>query len=416
VNKLLTLLSKRGTPMVTLPQNLLTGGVPATWDDFEGSIPGTWSASTGSVAADTTNYKNGTQGLRVTTPSGNAARANRVINVDLSNCKRFSVWMYSYNALSDIASIEFWLSSTAGFTKYMSVFPTLSVLTNPTPGWHLWNFTQDQFTATGGESWSNTMIAMRFKVTANSGKTVVITFDDLRLNYVSQPAVMIHFDDGFASQYTAFQYMKAYNMRGTMNVITNLSTGITAPQLLEMYAAGWTVCNHTQAHPHLATLNLADQTASIQNGYNDLVALGITTTAKHVAYPFGEWNADTYTALGNLAMQTGRGTVWFMSGASNGRMPFLPPYEIRQVECHSIVNTMSLATVEGFVDLAITRNCILVILFHDIGVGSDQWTVADFQALIGYIRTKTLAGLIQPITIDDYYKLTLGSVAVPMVK
>jgi hypothetical protein len=40
-------------------------------------------------------------------------------------------------------------------------------------------------------------------------------------------------------------------------------------------------------------------------------------------------------------------------------------------------------------------------------------TFANFYALIDYIATKWRAGLIHPITIDDYYNLSLGPVTIP---
>ena len=55
-------------------------------------------------------------------------------------------------------------------------------------------------------------------------------------------------------------------------------------------------------------------------------------------------------------------------------------------------------------------------LWHDIGSGGAQWSLADFQALVDYVRVKALAGQIYPITMADYYRLSQGAAAVAKVK
>jgi hypothetical protein len=85
------------------------------------------------------------------------------------------------------------------------------------------------------------------------------------------------------------------------------------------------------------------------------------------------------------------------------------------LESTVINTTKSLADVQTLVDAAITGQAILPLHFHQLNAGAD-WSTATFQALIDYVVTKAKAGLIYPITIDDYYRLTLGPVRVPKVR
>ena len=75
----------------------------------------------------------------------------------------------------------------------------------------------------------------------------------------------------------------------------------------------------------------------------------------------------------------------------------------------TITNAQSLATVEGYIDTAITRGDLLILTFHEVGAAG-QMTVADFQALIDYIVTKK--NQISAVTFDEIYRLTLGPVMV----
>ena len=60
----------------------------------------------------------------------------------------------------------------------------------------------------------------------------------------------------------------------------------TWSQLQEMYAAGWTIGNHTKTHPHLPQLSEAAQELELSGARSSLNAHGMTNV-DYVCYPFG---------------------------------------------------------------------------------------------------------------------------------
>jgi len=221
------------------------------------------------------------------------------------------------------------------------------------------------------------------------------------------PAVLFTFDDGDASLWSqAYTYMSSRNVRGTGYVVTDWVNGtnrVTWTQLSEMGIAGWTIGNQTNSNADLSLLSIADQQTAFLNARTALSSHGLTNS-DYVAYPLGKYNANTLTAMTNLAMRSGQTLLTF-----NNVSPLLHPFEIAQ---RSISRGTALSTTQSWVNTAISRQEILVLNFHDISASptTSGWYTDRFRSLVDYCITQG----IPIITMDDLYQLQSGSIAIPV--
>lgn len=403
----------------TLPRNFLIN--PGTQlEDFE-STDG-WTVSAGAtLEVNESEYSSGTKSLRLTTANGTESYAYKTVAWNLDyDWQQARLWTYQHSPMADYdqwltAYSRLWTvpgSSSYNFFWTKGAGPFVN-------GIQECAYTKNYFrTVTGSPAWDN-ITQFRIVVKPGSGKTVSASFDNFRVGVKAHPCILLRFDDGASTQYTqGFCYMRRYGMRGTLVLSgKNVDAGATYPthaQLQEMHSAGWTIGNHTQNHPDLTTLSVADQQAEIMACDATLTSWGINR-GLYVAYPSDSQNDDTVTAMGNIGARLGWGG-WIHGYVSGSTIytPMILPYPATNPYSYLGgigTNGVSLATCKTYVDNAITSGTILNLTFHGIGGEGLPWPIDDFRALIDYIYAKR--SYITPITIDDYYNASLGSVTVP---
>jgi hypothetical protein len=132
----------------------------------------------GTLQADTTHFKQGTQGLKLNGVNGQFTSATKTVSLDLSAADNFIFWAYIDNA-SNLNTTTIYLTSTTDWSKYFIVgIGSSDYIT----GWNRMVINKNDFTTTTGENWSNTMVRLRFRVNVVSGENVSVTFDDFRYN------------------------------------------------------------------------------------------------------------------------------------------------------------------------------------------------------------------------------------------
>jgi peptidoglycan/xylan/chitin deacetylase (PgdA/CDA1 family) len=424
-------------PVRVLPQNLQTA--PGTlYEDFEAA--GDWTAGAASVAANTTagEFKTGTQSIKLTTDaSTTSGTMTKTVNWDLSgNWGGLSFWMYLHNATwSDYGSGNLYmitLSNNSGLTNTMRHWFATGQMAGVTKtGWHRIYIPKAYFLVQGSGTFASPIIRLQLKLYSKASTVAEASFDQLEVGETHRPAILFRFDDSTVDHYsTAYAYMKKFGIRGTVYCVPDfISTAgyISWQQTRDMDVAGWAMANHTQSHIPLVGVTEANQEAYIGNAITSLTANGLARCAKYISYPGGGtdpgYDANTVTAMTNLAMLTGHSYKENQIGVSDQTDTYLPlvlPNDryvngLWFISDQGFSSTTTIAAAKSFVDTTIAAGTILTPLIHNID-GSGQWTTATFQAFVDYVRTKALAGLIDVITIDDLYKLTLGSVAVPVVK
>lgn len=395
---------------ITLPQNLLTVQ-PTLIEDFEVAADWTLFGAGATKDDDTTHFKTGSHSLGVLTAVNGIGRISRDWGAprDLSGVKRISIWIYIDNADPIGTPMQYFLldfSSVSNFAKHKTCQLSYSYYIH---GWQHYGIPLADFADTGSEDW--TIIRyIRWTVQARNDAALTVTTDTLEYGHVAVPGMAWYFDDAFASAYTkCYAKLKTYKIPATLAVITNNVGGgnaCTWNQLRELDAAGWCIVNHTDNHTNLTTLDEATQEARIAGGKAALDANGLSRNSKYLAYPAGAWNADTMIACANLGVPAAR-----IANTVIIRSCVLPPFDILHLEAFDAGST-ALATNEGYIDAAITKQTVFPLLHHDIG-GSGQMTEANFDLEVDYFYAKWKAGLIYPLTMDNLYNLTLGPVKVP---
>jgi peptidoglycan/xylan/chitin deacetylase (PgdA/CDA1 family) len=219
------------------------------------------------------------------------------------------------------------------------------------------------------------------------------------------PLVLITHDLDQAESHTiyskSFAYLQPRNIKATAYVQTNLMETGSIPsnaQLQEMNAAGWDIGNHSITHPLFTALTQAQIEAELSGAQAALEAIGLTRASKHVAYPSGQYDADTWAAMTATGMLTGR-TV---SPSTQSYPTNL--YEIGYLLWLENSTPITLAAAKAAIDTAKAGNYVFFLLLHHF----TEWAEADFQALVDYI----IAQHVQPITIDELYRLNTGNITV----
>jgi len=279
------------------------------------------------------------------------------------------------------------------------------------------SFAKNSFGNFGGAVWTDPIVRVRFQIAGATGKAPSVSFDSLCFGATGVPCVMLGFDDGYTSQYNALKFMQHYRMRGTLAVETQLvgaGNHVTVAHLQELDAAGHAMANHTNSGTDLSTLAEAAQEAQISGGKTVLDGWGLTRCSNYVVYPSGGYNNNTRTAMANLGMLVGRsGDPDIRNG---GYIPVcLPNSDLYGIGSQRIDSTTGLATAKSYIDQCIQDGMVLVLHFHDIG-GANDMTVADFRNFVDYVRAKALAGLVNVITMDDFYNLRASAVRVPRIQ
>lgn len=403
MNRRILLTGKRRY-IFTLPQYLLTsaGTVFEGFDTFAD-----WTQTAGTIANDAVNFRTGTAALKLTTGSGTNAVATKTISKVFGSAPRMRLSFYLAEAYAQLASIQVRLTSAGGSFSKLKLGNVGRGFGFHT-GWNTIDFYPSDWTDSGGEDWANTMNRLRVQAIPTSGQVANVSMDNLIIDTVGYPSVMLTFDDCLSSLYTTvFPNLKSKRMVGTAYCITaNIGTAgyCTAAQMQEMAASGTImVANHTSDHTILTGLAEADQETKISTAQTALAGWGIST-GDHLAYPSGAWNEDTLTACGNLSMKTGR-------TAAAVAYPMVNSDQFLVLGGKYLINTDTLATATGLVDTAKSINTPFNLQFHDIVTTPSttyQWSTSDFQALLDYFISQN----IRTITCQEFYNTNAGSVVI----
>jgi peptidoglycan/xylan/chitin deacetylase (PgdA/CDA1 family) len=415
------LLQNSGAPTVTLPQNLITN--PGTlYEDFESTTG--WNVGNGSIANNTTQFQTGTQSIKGTSNSGASLMINKTTySWSMASFGRLRLWFYLHNAVTDYSNgIELSLANDTGFSNYF--YAQLSANDYLQSGWNVLDYPQGFFhVGSGSPSWASPIVALRMRNYSGSGKTCATSYDNLTFGTLGAPCVMINFDDGYVEQYNnCFAYMKPLGIPGSLYMIGTWIDGgapyLTSAQLREMDSSRWAIGNHTHDHTTLSTLTEAQCEAELTGGIADLTAAGVPRCANYFCYPGTDngANANTRTAMTATGILTARNSRLCFNTAGNPYQPcVLPQFDLYGIRSNGVLDTTTLVTAKAWIDQAIAGGFVASMHFHNVGAAG-QMTTADYHALMDYIYAKWKAGLIYPITIDDYYKLTLGPVKIPKCK
>jgi hypothetical protein len=394
-------------------------------EDF--ATVGDWTADTGSVANNTTQYKVGSNCVKLTTDSGATGSVTKTISmVGIDKYEFLEFWFYCHDTASAYASIDFYISSTADFSKsfsftaksatgYLGSWPISGI-------WFQFQMPISDMVNTGGESWANTMIRMRFVCTSSSG-VINVSLDGLYGGYKRIPIVMLYSDDGYIKWYNngAFQHMKLLGLRGDLFLTGGQlvagagSTMMSYAMIREIYKAGWNIANHVY-NDYTAAKGMGDMSADDQE-YNvgamqmfNRYKLLCPGAERHCSYSGSGSimnNLNSRTALTNAGALSCRGGYGAYYYAGRDSHSYFPPGDMMQYEATSM-NAYTLAQAKALIDKTILRGQYLVMGWDTIDGAS--WTTANYKLLMNYLCEKVRTKEVYVVTVDEFYRLTLGPV------
>jgi len=403
MNSAQKLLVLMGKPLyVNIPQYALTSS-GTVFEDFE-NLTG-WTGIVGTVESNTTEgeFRTGTQSVKFTTEVGSKAEATIPLSVNFGTAPRLRVSLYSEYGLDDwaakLSSFRFYVYSGATYFTF-SMSPGTPISSNFHFGWITFDAMPENWTNTGND-WTNVQDKIVIRITPQADQQIICSLDEIILNPVHKPCVLMTFDDANESVYTyAYQYLKTKRARGTFYVISDdigTSPQVSSAQLIEMYNYGWSIGNHTSDHTNLTAVDEATAVQKIADCKTALDLLGFTRSSVHIAYPFGAHNETVQRAAATAEMLTGRTTN------SYGSNTVLSDKNYHLIISGELGTSMDLATAKTAVDLANSTGRVIIFYGHILAesVAAQTWAIADFYALVDYIYGKGIPFL----TINDYYDL-----------
>lgn len=365
-----------------------------------------WSTDYGPISADSTYKKQGKQSLKLDSVNGAVCHATKTISEDLSSVNHFLVWIYVHDELENhlLDALHYCLfrfSSVDDWSKWVSVYFDGARFK---PGWNRMIATKAKFDTVGGESWSNTMIRLRVWCKAKTGKDVTVNFDDLRYDHTAKAKCLLTFDDCCKDQHDLAKPIMDGNGQAGVTFcptswVDTVGDHLTKAQLTALQNAGWDISNHCEEHLHLPDVSQVAMEETIDNGRAWLVANGFSKGARFFAHPYGEYNQAVQTKV----KEQHRIVRAFMYGEDQGHFNMDNDMEF-SVKMQWVTNELPPATVLGWIDDAIARKGLIVLVFHHIHeAGDGGYPVADFETISDYLASSGIAAEIDVITFSDYY-------------
>ena len=397
--------------MVVLPPNLLTSS-GSVLEGFE--LAADWTATNCVASNSTSHFVQGTQGVRTVNNVAASCYITKTIATDCSILAttnlRVHVWI---DNVAKMSTLRVYIGSNAN-PGVMS-FNYTAVAANLRNGWNVLDIGPSMWTNTGGESWANLMIRIRCFVATKAGVTTDVYWDNMLMGVVGTPALCLTVDDGHRSVYdNGKPVMDAHKQHATWYIPTGtIDSGadyLTQAEALACQAAGWVMATHTQSHTDLDTLTQAQAEAELDAALTDWDTYGLRG-----------WRHDA--GVGGAGDYTGPSTTTRSALTSRRLLSHrcvdyaywltLPQPDWLQVPAYMVRLTDTLATVQGWVDVAAANRHCLPLLFHHIHPAADcvdatDWALEDFTTLMAYCVSSGL----QTVTIADLRALESGSVAV----
>ncbi len=199
--------------------------------------------------------------------------------------------------------------------------------------------------------------------------------------------VTFRFDDGWKSQYdVAVPALDAAGFRGTFYIVTRqLSddgfSGFVSKSEVQQLAKKEEVGAHTRSHPHLPELTISQQRNEIAGSKSDLQAMGISPTS--FAYPYGEYTRATTQIVKDAGFSSAVSTIETAANQNSDRF---------QIEGLSLKSSDTAASVDKLIDRAVANHQWLVLTFHQIDNGGDQYSMTPntFRQIVSYVASHNI--------------------------
>lgn len=383
---------------------------PAKLRDSETLLEGferasAWNVLSGSALDNLLQYQMGMQSIKVISTLGGSSIIEKVVNLDLSAGDGFSLSIYCHDD-PNLTQSALFLTLYNDSNNYFGFSQLGKIYVGQ--GWNEKVILKSAMYTFGSPSWNLPISKIRLELDAALGQTPQVSYDKF-VGISLKAGLLLTFDDGNLGVFrNAFPITSAHHMPVTSYIPTSFvgqAGRCTWEQLQYLSNANWAIASHTALHVHLTALTEMQQEAELLSAKQALESHGLTRASAHLAYPFGEYNNDTFTAMTNLGILTGRMD-------SRPRELYLPPQNNRELFTRFVDVTTPLAAVKSYIDQAIANKSMMILFLHDVGDAPNQWSTSNFRNLTAYIIQNR--GKIVPMDIDHFYRLESGPVTIPL--
>jgi peptidoglycan/xylan/chitin deacetylase (PgdA/CDA1 family) len=203
--------------------------------------------------------------------------------------------------------------------------------------------------------------------------------------------LVINFDDGGASQYTAYEDLVAQGEKATFYIISSIigtGSNLSWVQVQAMLAGGMDIQCHTHDHANLTTLTEVQVYAEYDDLDADFVANGIPA-AHHTSLPLGASNANVITWSLTKRLTIRSVTVDYVLPSSDKSFLFTYSADIA-----TDYNALKAA-------MLVAQNNKHAMMIYGHGINGSQIPRAEFNGLIDYAQSIGM----DIITISELYAL-----------
>lgn len=379
-----------------------------TLNNFQNSLGSYPNAGgTGTITVDNTIVKNGTQTIKLSPAAGANINVDIPIASTLPAGDMLAIFVY-VNESNATNSLIIYVSNS-NFAKFFTKTVNGGSLK---AGWNHVVVAKSEFSTGNGAVWT-AVDKFRLRATAGAGRTFFVCIDSIYWHANERPKFCLQFDDGYAGVYNSvFQYAKYKNVVGTIYACSGLQPPnyMTPAQYQEMYADGWDIGNHTNLHEDLSTLTLEAAKTTINTCNTWLLNNGLDRAANHLAYPVNLPNTTAIQAASDCGMLTAR-TVFNASYYPTERRDRL------EVNGYGVGRDTLLATVTAEIDVLLSKGGTIMLYIHnvlDTPVTATTVSTANVHAIIDYIATKRDSGLLDILTITEWYRYAKAKWGYPM--
>ena len=375
-----------------------------------------WTYYAGTFAANTTEYRTGTQSIKVTTREGASGYGDKrvlspSINFGGSAPNRFRISFYLAEDYENLSGITISLADELHFNTYFytEIFFTGTNAYGCRKGWNTIDVYSDQWVTSGVISWESDITSVRVAVFPIAGQIINVSFDEIRYAVTMKPGVIITFDGVQASHYnSAFPIMRAKKARGTIFVRQSdvAETTPTWANYLEMYNFGWDIGLYPSITGTLVDLTSGELDTMFATDLAVLDGEGFTRSSKYMSYPGGAYNETVFVAMATAEIKLARTSVSqkFMTDISDGNY-ILAEY------IHLDASLTDVATIKTVIDTVLSSGRLVCFNIHSLvesGAGLGSFLVSDFQEIINYIVSKDIPFL----TMNDYYNMQSSAIKI----
>lgn len=323
-------------------------------------------------------------------------------------------------------TLEIAISSDAANTY--TNFKLLTLLNStttglPVYGQNVMSWTNADWTGTGGTIDYSNITNIRLRLSTASA-TDSVTFQGLWNGRKSNPMVAVTFDDGYSDCITAAATANAQNVPFTAYIIPSLVDN-TPTYMSESEVATLStvnngmnaICGHNAEFPW-SSADFGAQVISENVAWLKERGYGW----QHYAYPGGGFNPGVWHVLRNNGILSGRTLrgITYDAGPPvqyGSRVSYecdsaqvIGTPDMYQINASPLSSSSTLVQAKAALDTAILKGESIIFYGHKLGGAADSvtWVTSDYNELMAYIGLKQSQGLVEAVTIPDYYKKNNG--------